>query len=203
MQSYHNSNGLRFDCVMVQNCDHQRFARLVHCNPATIRTTSSKIGRSHIDCKLGAIKAQSRWIATKCRRSTQDCPDFAIEQKSGKDLRLPILLAICKIQLNCNKIVKQERIAWQSKELHQNPEKSINCLGMDIRLRSQNPKPWQCRHNLLQSWGMCIAQSSLCSAIPKTSSFRSSQFSRNPDPNICNLYGLRLDFRFHEILSQL
>ena len=118
--------------------------------------------------------------------------------------RLPILLAIFTIQLNRDRIVKQGRIAKQSKGLHQNPEKFPNCLIIDVRLRSQNPKPWRCRHNLLQSWESCIqSQSSLCPAIPKTSSFRSSQSSCNPDPHICNLYGLRLDFRFHAILSQL
>ena len=131
-------------------------------------------------------------------------PRFCNRTEIRQGPRLPILLAIFTIQLNRDRVVKQGRIAKQSKGLHQNPEKFPNCLMIDIRLRSQNPKPWRCRHNLLQSWESCIqSQSSLCPAIPKTSSFRSSQSSCNPDPHICNLYGLRLDFRFHAILSQL
>ena len=58
-----------------------------HFNPAAIRTTSSQIGRLHLDCKLDAILTQLRRIATKCPRSTQDCPDFDRNLYDQNELR--------------------------------------------------------------------------------------------------------------------
>ena len=94
--------------------------------------------------------------------------------------RLPILLAIFTIQLNRDRVVKQGRIAKQSKGLHQNPEKFPNCLMIDIRLRSQNPKPWRCRHNLLQSWESCITILSV---------------SRNPQNKLISVVAILLQSR--------
>ena len=83
-----------------------------------------------------------------------------------ENIRTAILIAIFTIELNCGEIVKPRRIATGLKGLHQNPGKSTNCKKTSpiapestsfgnrsrIRVRSTQ-KPWQCRHNCLQSWG--------------------------------------------------
>ena len=84
-----------------------------------------------------------------------------------ENIRTAILIAIFTIELNCGEIAKPQRIVRGLKGLHQNRGKSPNCkktspVAPRIGIHSQSvrdrsavhPKPRQCRHNLLQSWGL-------------------------------------------------
>ena len=62
----------------------------------------------------------------------------------------------CETAKDCQGI---ERIAPKSWEIHKLQENIPNCPRIDILWQSVkeksaiHPKPWQCRHNCLQSWG--------------------------------------------------
>ena len=84
-----------------------------------------------------------------------------------KNATTAILTAIFTIEFNCREIAKSRRIARGFKGFHQNLGKSTNCeetspIAPRIGIHSQSvrdqsavhPKPWQGRHNLLQSWGL-------------------------------------------------
>ena len=142
-----------------------------------------------------------------------------------ENIRTTILIAIFTIELNCGEIAKLQRIARGLKGLHQNHGKSTNCkktapfaprigiLSQSVRDQSEiHPKSWQCRHNLLQSWGSwwnCrfkAIQLQPCFAPPQVTGLQSTQnclsFATHPrsrhnrpknDLNQHNQTGLQLD----------
>ena len=102
------------------------------------------------------------------RGDRPDCIKILANPQTGPGHDRPKLLtAIFTIELNCEEIAKPRRIARGLKGFHQNPGKSTNCkktatitprigiLSQSVRHQSAiHPKPWQCRHNLLQSCGL-------------------------------------------------
>ena len=154
----YNPIGLRRDCKTAMDC--QGIERLAK--------QSWKIHNPHAN--LSKLSHNSRPIAI-CRPAQKpwDCR-HNLSQSWG--LRLDyrfkaIHLRSCTIQLDCDEIVKPQRIARNSKELQRNPGKSTdhtqtmqNCPRIHVRLQSVGyhhaiqPKSWKCRHNLLQSQGL-------------------------------------------------
>ena len=123
-----------------------------------------------IDCKYNAILTQFRPIGSGLRPTATHRPRIApnwTEAQSTQNARTAILTVIFTIKFNCGEIAKSRRIVRGLKGFHQNLGKSTNCektspIAPRIGIHSQSvrdqsavhPKPWQCRHNLLQSWGL-------------------------------------------------
>ena len=123
-----------------------------------------------IDCKYNAILTQFRPIGSGLRPTATHRPRIApnwTEAQSTQNARTAILTVIFTIEFNCGEIAKSRRIVRGLKGFHQNLGKSTNCektspIAPRIGIHSQSvrdqsavhPKPWQCRHNLLQSWGL-------------------------------------------------
>ena len=123
-----------------------------------------------IDCKYNAILTQFRPIGSGLRPTATHRPRIAPNwtgAQSTQNATTAILTAIFAIEFNCGEIAKSRRIARGFKGFHQNLGKSTNCektspIAPRIGIHSQSvrdqsavhPKPWQCGHNLLQSWGL-------------------------------------------------
>ena len=158
----------------------------IQCNPHTIQTDCSQmqqIGPGLDQIAAGLEPTQTgpgRDISSKPRQCRQrllqpagDCGGLgSLASDCDQNIGRAILTAVLTIQLNCDEIAKLRRIARGSKGLHQNPGKYTNCKKTSpiapelasFRNRSGSaihPKPWQCRHNLFQSWELwrnCIFQ---------------------------------------------
>ena len=158
----------------------------IQCNPHTIQTDCSQmqqIGPGLAQIAAGLEPTQTgpgRDISSKPRQCRQrllqpagDCGGLgSLASDCDQNIGSAILTAVLTIQLNCDEIAKLRRIARGSKGLHQNPGKYTNCKktspiapeSASFRNRSGSaihPKPWQCRHNLFQSWELwrnCIFQ---------------------------------------------